>query len=187
MGPRTDWFTPRPLPVWLRSAGRSRPSPTAWACAWRARCRWTAPSPATAQRRHGPGCPAGAAQRPARAVLADHPLTGGYPVIGCVAPYHLDRAGQIPFAGAWLRFNPIQPFERAGARRKRARNRSSKQSRHPWSRHFSLDMKSPDRQPGRDRRPHRPRLPDYGVQSVAVYANADIDALHTAWPMKPMG
>ena len=41
--------------------------------------------------------------------LADHPLTGGYPVIGCVAPYHLDRAGQIP-VGAWLRFNPIQPF-----------------------------------------------------------------------------
>ena len=26
-----------------------------------------------------------------------------------VAPYHLDRAGQIP-VGAWLRFNPIQPF-----------------------------------------------------------------------------
>jgi allophanate hydrolase subunit 2 len=41
--------------------------------------------------------------------LADHPLTGGYPVIACVAPYHLDRAGQIP-VGAWLRFNPIRSF-----------------------------------------------------------------------------
>ncbi|MEO5794878.1 MAG: 5-oxoprolinase subunit PxpB [Rhodoferax sp.] len=41
--------------------------------------------------------------------LADHPLTGGYPVIAAVAPYHLDRAGQIP-VGAWLRFNPIRPF-----------------------------------------------------------------------------
>ncbi len=42
--------------------------------------------------------------------LADHPLTGGYPVIGAVAPHHLDRAGQIP-VGAWLRFNPIGPFQ----------------------------------------------------------------------------
>ncbi|NMM11101.1 MAG: 5-oxoprolinase subunit PxpB [Polaromonas sp.] len=42
--------------------------------------------------------------------LADHPLTGGYPVIGCVATYHLDRAGQIPIH-AWVRFNPIRDFE----------------------------------------------------------------------------
>jgi allophanate hydrolase subunit 2 len=42
--------------------------------------------------------------------LADHPLTGGYPVIGAVATHHLDRAGQIPI-GARVRFNPIQPFE----------------------------------------------------------------------------
>lgn len=37
-------------------------------------------------------------------------LTGGYPVIACVAPHHLDRAGQIP-VNAWVRFNPIRPFE----------------------------------------------------------------------------
>ena len=36
--------------------------------------------------------------------LADHPLTGGYPVIAAVVPYDLDRAGQIPI-GATLRFN----------------------------------------------------------------------------------
>ncbi|HUD32892.1 MAG TPA: allophanate hydrolase, partial [Variovorax sp.] len=41
--------------------------------------------------------------------LADHPLTGGYPVIACVATHHLDRAGQIPI-GAGVRFNPIRPF-----------------------------------------------------------------------------
>ena len=35
-----------------------------------------------------------------------HPLTGGYPVIGAVAPYHLDRAGQIP-VNDQVRFNPI--------------------------------------------------------------------------------
>ena len=41
--------------------------------------------------------------------LADHPLTGGYPVIAAVAPYHLDRAGQIPI-GAQIRFRPITKF-----------------------------------------------------------------------------
>jgi len=41
--------------------------------------------------------------------LADHPLTGGYPVIGSVAPWHLDRAAQIPI-GARVRFNPVSAF-----------------------------------------------------------------------------
>lgn len=41
--------------------------------------------------------------------LADHPLTGGYPVIGCVAPYHLDRAAQLP-AGTFVRFRVVAPF-----------------------------------------------------------------------------
>ncbi|MCI9889586.1 carboxyltransferase domain-containing protein [Micrococcales bacterium 31B] len=35
--------------------------------------------------------------------LADHPLTGGYPVIACIAAHHLDLAGQIP-VGARVRF-----------------------------------------------------------------------------------
>ncbi len=42
--------------------------------------------------------------------LADHPLTGGYPVIGVVASHHLDLAGQIPIGGR-IRFNPISAFE----------------------------------------------------------------------------
>ncbi|CAM4008870.1 5-oxoprolinase/urea amidolyase family protein [Bordetella muralis] len=41
--------------------------------------------------------------------LTDHPLTGGYPVIGSVAPWHLDLLGQIPI-GARVRFNPISEF-----------------------------------------------------------------------------
>ena len=41
--------------------------------------------------------------------LADHPLTGGYPVIGAVAEYHLDLAGQVP-VGAKIRFRPVAPF-----------------------------------------------------------------------------
>ncbi|MCD5971166.1 5-oxoprolinase subunit B/C family protein [Pseudomonas quasicaspiana] len=42
--------------------------------------------------------------------LADHPLTGGYPVIAVVAPYHLDLAGQIP-VNSRIRFNPLGAFE----------------------------------------------------------------------------
>ena len=41
--------------------------------------------------------------------LADHPLTGGYPVIGAVAAYHLDLAGQVP-VGAKIRFRAVAPF-----------------------------------------------------------------------------
>ncbi len=41
--------------------------------------------------------------------LADHPLTGGYPVIATIAEYHLDLAGQIPIR-ARIRFRPIRPF-----------------------------------------------------------------------------
>lgn len=40
--------------------------------------------------------------------MADHPLTGGYPVIASVASYHLDLAGQIP-VGARLRFRAVTP------------------------------------------------------------------------------
>jgi allophanate hydrolase subunit 2 len=35
--------------------------------------------------------------------LADHPLTGGYPVIGAVVADHVPLAGQLP-AGARVRF-----------------------------------------------------------------------------------
>ncbi|MDO4230538.1 MAG: urea amidolyase family protein [Lautropia sp.] len=59
------------------------------------------------------GTVTGALQIPANGqpvlFLADHPLTGGYPVIACVAPHHLDLAGQLP-AGARLRFCVIAPF-----------------------------------------------------------------------------
>jgi allophanate hydrolase subunit 2 len=37
--------------------------------------------------------------------LADHPVTGGYPVIGVVLPADLDRAAQLP-TGAEIRFTP---------------------------------------------------------------------------------
>ncbi len=38
--------------------------------------------------------------------LADHPATGGYPVIGVVADHHLDRVAQLPI-GAVVRFRRV--------------------------------------------------------------------------------
>lgn len=53
------------------------------------------------------GCVTGAIQVPPNGLpvlfLADHPLTGGYPVIGAVAADHVPLAGQLP-AGALVRF-----------------------------------------------------------------------------------
>ena len=45
--------------------------------------------------------------------LADHPLTGGYPVIGCVATHHLDVAAQLP-VGAVVRFRVVTRFAEVG-------------------------------------------------------------------------
>jgi allophanate hydrolase subunit 2 len=35
--------------------------------------------------------------------LADHPITGGYPVIGVVVDHQLDLAAQVPIGGS-IRF-----------------------------------------------------------------------------------
>ena len=53
------------------------------------------------------GTMAGAIQIPPAGLpvlfLADHPITGGYPVIGVVIDEHLDRAAQVPIGGS-IRF-----------------------------------------------------------------------------------
>ena len=60
------------------------------------------------------GTALGALQVPANGqpvlFLADHPLTGGYPVVGCVAAHHLDLAAQLP-AGTLIRFRAQRPFQ----------------------------------------------------------------------------
>ena len=60
------------------------------------------------------GWPLGALQVPPSGqpvlFMADHPLTGGYPVVASVASHHLDRAGQLPI-GSRIRFRPIADFE----------------------------------------------------------------------------
>jgi allophanate hydrolase subunit 2 len=40
--------------------------------------------------------------------LPDHPLTGGYPIIGAVVDRDLDLAGQLP-PGARIRFRIAAP------------------------------------------------------------------------------
>lgn len=110
-GPRTDWFTPEAMELLARQRWSVTPQSN------RVGLRLAGEQPlARAITRELPseGTPTGAIQVPASGqpvlFLADHPLTGGYPVIACVAPHHLDRAGQIP-VNAWVRFNPIRPFE----------------------------------------------------------------------------
>ncbi|MFD7310535.1 carboxyltransferase domain-containing protein [Promicromonospora sp. NPDC059942] len=106
LGPRDDWFdtaaidlltgqdwlvTPRSNRIGLRLAGE--------------------PLTRLPERRDtelpSEGCVTGAIQVPPDGLpvlfLADHPLTGGYPVVGAVTADHVPLAGQLP-AGARVRF-----------------------------------------------------------------------------------
>ncbi len=110
-GPRSDWFTPDALELLARQRWRVTPQSN------RVGLRLAGEEPlarAITEELPSEGTPTGAIQVPPSGqpvlFLADHPLTGGYPVIACVAPHHLDRAGQIP-VNAWVRFNPIRSFE----------------------------------------------------------------------------
>ncbi|MDN5506927.1 MAG: allophanate hydrolase, partial [Comamonas sp.] len=110
LGPRTDWFTPEA--VALLAAQRWQVTPQSNRVGLRLAGEQALTRAVTSEL-PSEGTPLGAIQVPASGqpvlFLADHPLTGGYPVIGCVAPHHLDLAGQIP-VGAWIRFNPIRAF-----------------------------------------------------------------------------
>lgn len=110
LGPRCDWFTPESLHIfemtsWEVTAQSNRVGVRLAADAVLQRAI-TAELPSE-------GCVAGALEVPPDGkpllLLADHPLTGGYPVIGVVADYHLDLAGQIP-AGTKIRFRPCADF-----------------------------------------------------------------------------
>uniref|UniRef100_UPI003340E243 5-oxoprolinase subunit B/C family protein n=1 Tax=Castellaniella defragrans TaxID=75697 RepID=UPI003340E243 len=111
LGPRADWFTPEALALLATQAWTVTPQSD------RVGMRLAGAEP-LARRIAGElpseGTVAGAIQVPASGqpvlFLADHPLTGGYPVIGALASHELDRAAQIP-AGVHLRFRPIGPFE----------------------------------------------------------------------------
>lgn len=117
LGPRTDWFTQKGLETLTSQLWQVTPQSS------RVGIRLAGEVPL--ERKDSAELPSegtatGAIQVPHSGqpvlFLADHPLTGGYPVIGAVAEYHLDLAGQIPI-NAKIRFRPIGPFADIAASR----------------------------------------------------------------------
>jgi len=114
LGPRTDWFDPASIERLCTQAWRVTPQSNRVGI----RLSGELALQRTPQRRAtelpSEGTIAGALQVPPSGqpvlFLADHPVTGGYPVIACVATHHLDRAGQLPI-GASVRFRVIRDFE----------------------------------------------------------------------------
>ena len=111
LGPRTDWFTPAAVERFTQQTWTVTPQSN------RVGVRVKGVQPlerAIVAELPSEGTARGAIQVPpnGQPVLftADHPLTGGYPVIACIAPWHLDLAGQMPI-GARIRFHVVAGFE----------------------------------------------------------------------------
>lgn len=109
-GPRGDWFTPGALARLTGQDWQVTPQSS------RVGVRLSGAKPLTrcdTQELPSEGMMPGALQVPHGGqpvlFLADHPLTGGYPVIAVLADHHLDLAGQLP-PGARLRFRLQKPF-----------------------------------------------------------------------------
>ncbi|MBZ9994002.1 urea amidolyase family protein [Mesorhizobium sp. BH1-1-4] len=111
LGPRTEWFTDNGLTTllaqeWHVTAESSRVGVRLAGA--------VALERTDSAELDSEGTPVGAIQVPYSGqpvlFLADHPLTGGYPVIGVIAGYHLDLAGQIPIGGK-IRFNALAAFD----------------------------------------------------------------------------
>ncbi|WP_414475400.1 5-oxoprolinase subunit PxpB [Microvirga sp. M2] len=109
MGPRTDWFTDEAVQSFLTQEWSVTPQSSRVGIRLKGQAL---------ERRNPSELPSEAAVRGAIQVpasgqpvlfLADHPLTGGYPVIANLAGHHLDLAGQIP-VGARIRFNAVNRF-----------------------------------------------------------------------------
>ena len=109
LGPRTDWFTPEAVALLCSQSWQVTPQSN------RIGLRLAGDVPlarANTAELPSEGTAIGALQVPPSGqpvmFLADHPLTGGYPVIASVATYHLDRAGQIPI-NARVVFRNVTP------------------------------------------------------------------------------
>ncbi|MDR7015218.1 urea amidolyase family protein [Acinetobacter sp. 3657] len=110
LGPRMDWFTPESIDLlleqrWLITVESNRIG-----------LRLAGDKPLQRQIKHelpSEGCCTGAIQIPPSGqpvlFMNDHPITGGYPVIAAVAPYHLDLIAQLA-AGCYIQFRKISDF-----------------------------------------------------------------------------
>ena len=113
LGPRADWFTPEAIALLQSQAWQVTPQSN------RIGMRLAGGLPLTRSRHDelpSEGTVAGALQVPAGGqpvlFLADHPLTGGYPVIAVLASHHLNLAAQIP-VGCSVRFRVTAPLKEA--------------------------------------------------------------------------
>lgn len=109
LGPRADWFTPAMIAHFLAQEWQVTPESS------RVGIRLAGVPVTREDARELPseGTETGAIQIPHSGqpvlFLADHPLTGGYPVIATLCPQVLDLAGQIP-PGARIRFAADHDF-----------------------------------------------------------------------------
>ncbi|MEG0002762.1 carboxyltransferase domain-containing protein [Comamonas sp.] len=111
LGPRTDWFAEQSLELLCSQAWAVTPQSNRVGIRLQGDVALTR---AQAQELPSEGTARGAIQVPASGqpvlFLADHPLTGGYPVIASVASYHRDLAGQIP-VNARVKFRVVRAFD----------------------------------------------------------------------------
>lgn len=129
LGPRTDWFTTDALALLEEQLWAVTPRSS------RVGIRLQGEQPL--ERKNAAELPSEATVKGAVQVphdgqpvlfLADHPLTGGYPVIGAIADYHLDLAGQIPI-NAKVRFRPITRFAEIKPQRPPVKRQTKRRAR----------------------------------------------------------
>jgi KipI family sensor histidine kinase inhibitor len=107
LGPRTDWFDEQSLAVLCSQEWKVSPHSN------RVGVRLEGDLPlgrSVTRELPSEGTVLGAIQVPASGqpviFLADHPVTGGYPVIASIAPWHMDTAGQLA-VGTSIRFRAV--------------------------------------------------------------------------------
>jgi KipI family sensor histidine kinase inhibitor len=117
LGPRDDWFTPEAV---ARLTGQRY---TVTARSNRIGLRLAGEQPLTRAVEHelpSEATVSGALQVPPDGqpvlFMADHPVTGGYPVVACVVGDQLDRAAQVPI-GASVRFRVVPGPDLGAGRR----------------------------------------------------------------------
>ncbi|WP_424464199.1 5-oxoprolinase/urea amidolyase family protein [Pseudoclavibacter helvolus] len=108
LGPRDDWFSADELERFTEQKWQVTPQSNRVGV----RLEGEALTRAKSGELPSEGCVSGALQMPPSGqpvlFLADHPLTGGYPVLGAVVAADLPLAGQLP-VGASVRFRIVDP------------------------------------------------------------------------------